>query len=624
MALVLLDRAKETTTVVGTGTATLLGAVTSYQSLAGVGNGNTTYYCIVDQVGANWEVGIGTYSSSGTTLARTTVLASSNAGALVVFTTGVKDVFVTYPSEKGVWLDASNNAIGLGTPAAFVGTNITGTASGLTAGNVTTNANLTGAVTSTGNATSLGSFTSLQLATALTDETGSGSAVFATSPTLANPTYTGTLTGSTGILNIGSGQLYKDASGNVGIGTSSPGYKLDVVGATGNSIRAKSNSGSTGNYAQLILDSYNSFSGTGQAYIRGVSSASGNSNTDLAFGVNASGFGSPYEAMRIDSSGNVGIGVTPSAWKSTVKVIEFQNGVSLSSYSAAPIMQLGTNWYDNGTNNLYKTSAAATSYQQSFGAHYWYNAPSGTAGNAISFTQAMILDASGNLLVGTTSNVPSFGGTARFRAYGGVSTVATGGSNDNSVAFVVESPGNSPPFQVFTSANGSVNAAASCVKIQNNGSTSRSISAGGTINASGADYAEYMTKSGDFTVAKGDVVGIDVEGKLTNVFVDAISFVVKSTDPSYVGGDTWGSGFEDDAEGLEVARQTVDRIAFAGQVPVNVLGATAGQYIIPINDKGTIKGEAVSSPTFEQYQIAVGKVIAIEADGCARIIVKVA
>ena len=68
----------------------------------------------------------------------------------------------------------------------------------------------------------------------------------------------------------------------------------------------------------------------------------------------------------------------------------------------------------------------------------------------------------------------------------------------------------------------------------------------------------------------------------------------------------------------------VDRIAFSGQVPVNVLGATAGQYIVPVNNNGSIKGEAVSNPTFEQYQNAVGKVIAIEADGRARIIVKVA
>jgi hypothetical protein len=133
-----------------------------------------------------------------------------------------------------------------------------------------------------------------------------------------------------------------------------------------------------------------------------------------------------------------------------------------------------------------------------------------------------------------------------------------------------------------------------------------------------------MTKAGDFTIAKGDVAGINLDGKLTNRFVDAVSFVVKSTDPSYVGGDKWGVGFEEDAEGLEAARQKVDRIAFAGQVPVNVIGTTVGQYIIPFDDNGLIKGQAVSNPTFEQYQQSVGKVIAIEQDGRARIIVKVA
>jgi hypothetical protein len=91
----------------------------------------------------------------------------------------------------------------LGTPSALVGTNITGTAAGLTAGNVTTNANLTGAITSVGNATSLGSFTSANLLAALTDETGTGANVFATSPTLVTPILgtpaSGTLTSCTGL-----------------------------------------------------------------------------------------------------------------------------------------------------------------------------------------------------------------------------------------------------------------------------------------------------------------------------------------------------------------------------------------------------------------------------------------
>ena len=105
MALVLADRVKETTTSLGTGTITLAGAVTGFQSFAVVGNGNTTYYSIAGQGTSEWEVGIGTYASSGTTLARTTVLASSNAGNLVVFSAGAKDVIVTYPSQRAVASD---------------------------------------------------------------------------------------------------------------------------------------------------------------------------------------------------------------------------------------------------------------------------------------------------------------------------------------------------------------------------------------------------------------------------------------------------------------------------------------------------------------------------------------
>jgi hypothetical protein len=140
MALVLADRVKETTTTAGTGTVTLLGASAGFQSFAVVGDGNTTYYAIVGQTTSEWEVGIGTYTSSGTTLARTTVLSNSSGTqpSALSFSAGTKDVFVTYPSGKSVNLDASGNATALGTPASFVGTNITGTASGLTAGNATT------------------------------------------------------------------------------------------------------------------------------------------------------------------------------------------------------------------------------------------------------------------------------------------------------------------------------------------------------------------------------------------------------------------------------------------------------------------------------------------------------
>lgn len=100
MALVLADRVQETTTTTGTGTVTLAGAATGYQSFAAVGDGNSTYYTIAG--GSEWEVGIGTYTASGTTLSRTTVISSSNAGSLVNFAAGTKNVFVTYPSARAV------------------------------------------------------------------------------------------------------------------------------------------------------------------------------------------------------------------------------------------------------------------------------------------------------------------------------------------------------------------------------------------------------------------------------------------------------------------------------------------------------------------------------------------
>lgn len=114
MALVLADRVNETTTTTGTGTLTLAGAVDKFQSFAAIGNGNTTYYTIAHQSANEWEVGIGTYTSSGTTLSRDTVLASSNSGSLVNFSAGTKNAFCDYPAGKAIYGDLSNNVNVLG------------------------------------------------------------------------------------------------------------------------------------------------------------------------------------------------------------------------------------------------------------------------------------------------------------------------------------------------------------------------------------------------------------------------------------------------------------------------------------------------------------------------------
>jgi hypothetical protein len=103
MALVVKDRVRETTTTTGTGTVTLGGAATGFQSFSVIGNGNTTFYTIQLANTNEWEVGIGTYTSSGTTLSRDTILESSNGGTAVNFSAGTKDVFVTYPAEKAIY-----------------------------------------------------------------------------------------------------------------------------------------------------------------------------------------------------------------------------------------------------------------------------------------------------------------------------------------------------------------------------------------------------------------------------------------------------------------------------------------------------------------------------------------
>jgi hypothetical protein len=401
-----------------------------------------------------------------------------------------------------------------------------------------------------------------------------------------------------------------NSSGNVGIGTSSPnisaaGTALTILGSSTN--RANLELGSTTAAASSVFGQIAGYNGATLASIVQLFGDGATDSGAIKFFTKATG-GAITERLRLDSSGNLGLGVTPSAsWQSTRRVLQVGGSAALwAGSSGSGSLFLSNNAYFDGTNFRYlNTSGASYFAQLTDGSYSFHQAASGTAGNAISFTQAMTLDASGNLLVGTTTS------TAR------LTTTSAGAEGTVEVSFL------NGGCQFFVNSVGGANAAATVQRIGRISTNSRSINAGGTINASGADYAEYMIKAGDFEIAKGEVCGIDANGLLTNVFADAVSFVVKSTDPSYVGGDSWGAGIEDQ-DALEAERQKVDRIAFAGQVPVNVLGAKAGDYIIPVVDKKGISGETVTSPTFEQYQIAVGKVIAIEPDGRARIIVKVA
>jgi hypothetical protein len=333
MALVLKDRVRETSISVGTSAISLLGAVTGYQTFgASVGSGNTCYYTIYNQGTNEWEVGLGTVGSG--TLSRDTVLSSSNSNALVDFTAGTKDVFVTYPSEKAVYLNDS----GAITPTALTVTSLTD--SGLTSGRVTY-ASTGGLLIDSANLTFNG--------TTLTSTGFSGplnGTVGATTPaagTFTNLAYTGTLTGGTGVINIGSGQVYKDASGNVGIGTSSPGFRF-VISQT-NLETGSIPLASFGVSRQLFIqpglggnDVYNSGIGFSAYFDTAAATPQfilpAGRNTDGGAGISSSNVGdidfytynagnqnaatvnlSTARKMRITTAGNVGIGTVSPSYK---------------------------------------------------------------------------------------------------------------------------------------------------------------------------------------------------------------------------------------------------------------------------------------------------------------------
>ena len=403
MTFIVADRVQETTNSPGTGTATLLGAVSGYQSFStGIGANNTTFYVIADQLGTNWEVGLGALNATGTVLTRTTVYSSSNGGSTVNFATGTQYVWCDFPSSKAVIQGTAVNFSSIG--ATTAGT---------------------------------GAFTTLSASSTVS---GAGfSNYFAAPPTIGNTTpntgaftnlsYTGTLTGGTGVVNLGSGQFYIDATGNVGIGTTAPATKLEIdFSSAGTTIASspvltlKNTSFTNGAVSGLV--SQNSVGGntSGIDFVN-VNQVIDGGGASGSIGLWTNNSGTKGYRIYADNSGNVDIGGTSPS--QVLTIASSASGVGMgfgestgnygniwTTYSAGDFA-LAAGLQGSKTAEAFTSSYGGSAMYRSaiklgafnnVGIQFFTDTSSTVArGTVITPTERMRIDSSGNVLIGQTS-----------------------------------------------------------------------------------------------------------------------------------------------------------------------------------------------------------------------------
>jgi hypothetical protein len=364
--------------------------------------------------------------------------------------------------------------------------------------------------------------------------------------------------------------------------------------------------------------------------------------------------GGTAATLTLNSTGGlVGIGMTPSNILditqtgnvvSTVKILNTTGGSNNAAAFQATSNAGDALWQMNSTIRAYQglmANAACLESTGSGGMSFWNTNSAPFVWFQGAGTEIARFDTSGRLLVNTTTVIDG-------------EKLNVKGSGTGHAAIIQDGSGNRI-FEVYIGPNGmggSPNGASTAVYLLKDAATNRSVNAAGTLNASGADYADYYHKAPNCAeLPKGALVGIDENGLLTDKWSAAKSFKFKSTAPSMVGGDIWGTEhslglsrpfppqepvalvdaidkasydaaldkFNEDKlvyeAALEEARQKVDRIACAGKIPAILSGSfAAGDLILPQQDGDGIKAVCVSvaEATFEQFKSHVGRVLVAE------------